>query len=248
VGDTVSLTMQASGAASGATWSYAATGLPSGLSIDAGTGAITGTVTGAAAKDTVKVTAADGNGASVSQSFTWQVSVLSLTNPGAQYNAVGDKVSLALKTSGLPTGDKWTYSAAGLPSGLSINTSTGAITGKVSGTATSYSATVTAGDGKGASVSQTFTWNISVLALTNPGTQSAAVGASVSLQMNATGVPPGETSTYTASGLPTGLSINAGTGLISGTISGASKKYSVTVKITDKDGATTSQTFAFDVT
>ncbi len=52
--------------------------------------------------------------------------------------------------------------------------------------------------------------------VTNPGNQTSTVGTAVSLQINATD-PNGQTLTYSATGLPAGLSINASTGLISGT-------------------------------
>ncbi len=56
---------------------------------------------------------------------------------------------------------------------------------------------------------------------------------------------------FAASGLPSGLSINTTTGLISGTIANnasVTSPYSVTVTATDNHGATTSQTFAWTVT
>jgi hypothetical protein len=163
VGDTASLQIQASGLASGDSWTFSATGLPSGLSINSSTGAITGTVTGSANAYSVTVTAAETKTkSSASQSFTWNVSTLSETNPGTQNNAVGDVVSLQVHDSGLPTGDSWAYSATGLPSGLSISPTSGLISGTITGSANNYSASVTASDGHGASVSQNFTWNVFV--------------------------------------------------------------------------------------
>jgi len=83
-----------------------------------------------------------------------------VTNPGTQNNAVGDNVSLQIQANGLPPGDSWTYSATGLPSGLSINTSTGLITGTITGSTNDYSVTVTAADGTKASASQAFSWDV----------------------------------------------------------------------------------------
>jgi len=199
----------------------------------------------------VKVTASDGHGASVStSSFNWKVTALSLTNPGTQHNAVGDKVSLStIVASGVPSGDTPTYSATGLSSiGLSINASTGVISGTVTGAAKSYSVTVSVRDGAGASTSVSFTWTITALSVTNPGTQSAAIGASVSLQILASGLPVGDSWTYAASGLPSWLGINSTTGLITGTVSGPITSYSITITVSDGDGATASVTFTFKVT
>ncbi len=247
VGDSVSLAIATTGLPTGDSWTYSASGLPSGVSINASTGLITGTITGSANTYSSSVTASDGEGASTTQSFTWNVSVLSETNPGTQNGAVGDSVSVAIATSGLPSGDSWTYSASGLPSGLSINTSTGLITGTITGSASTYSSSVTAGDGEGASVSQSFTWNVSALSVTNPGTQSSALGATVSLQIHASGLPTGDTWTYSASGLPSGLSINATSGLISGTISGSPNTYASSVTASDDHGASTTQAFSWSV-
>ena len=77
--------------------------------------------------------------------------------------------------------------------------------------------------------------------VTNPGAQSGTVGTAASLQISATDTAGG-TLSYSASGLPTGLSINSSTGLISGTPSAAGT-YSTTVTATDSGG--TSGTAAF---
>ena len=52
--------------------------------------------------------------------------------------------------------------------------------------------------------------------VTNPGPQSSTVGTAVSLQIQATDSASGQTLTYSATGLPAGLSISS-SGLISGT-------------------------------
>ena len=73
------------------------------------------------------------------------------TNPGTYNSAVGESASLQIQASGLPSGDTWFYSATGLPSGLSINTSSGLISGKLSAAPGGYAVSVTSGDGQGAS-------------------------------------------------------------------------------------------------
>ncbi|WNM35394.1 putative Ig domain-containing protein [Streptomyces sp. Li-HN-5-11] len=81
--------------------------------------------------------------------------------------------------------------------------------------------------------------------VTNPGNQSTTTGSSVSLQISAS--DSGSASlTYSASGLPTGLSINGSTGLISGTASTAGT-YSVTVTASDSTGASGSTSFTWTV-
>ena len=82
------------------------------------------------------------------------------------------------------------------------------------------------------------------VSLTNPGNQTTTVGTAVSLQIHATDSASGQTLTYSATGLPTGLSINSSTGLISGTPSAAGT-FSVTVTAKDTTGASGSASFTW---
>jgi len=81
--------------------------------------------------------------------------------------------------------------------------------------------------------------------VTNPGSQSTTTGGSVSLQISASD-SAGAALTYSASGLPTGLSISSSTGLISGTASTAGT-YQVTVTAKDSTGASGSASFSWTV-
>jgi hypothetical protein len=72
---------------------------------------------------------------------------------------VGTAVSLQISASDSASGQTLTYSATGLPAGLSINASTGLITGTPT-TAATNSTTVTAKDTTGATGSASFTWTI----------------------------------------------------------------------------------------
>ncbi|TQL90228.1 beta-glucanase (GH16 family) [Actinoallomurus bryophytorum] len=83
--------------------------------------------------------------------------------------------------------------------------------------------------------------------VTSPGGQSSTAGAAVSLQVHATDSASGQTLTYSASGLPAGLSINSSTGLISGTPTTAGTS-NVTVTAKDATGASGSASFGWTVT
>ncbi|MFJ9446964.1 putative Ig domain-containing protein [Kitasatospora sp. NPDC101235] len=80
--------------------------------------------------------------------------------------------------------------------------------------------------------------------VTNPGNQSGTVGTAASLQINATDSATGQTLSYSATGLPAGLSINSSTGLISGTPTAAGTS-SVTVTATDSTGAAGNTSFTW---
>ena len=82
--------------------------------------------------------------------------------------------------------------------------------------------------------------------VTNPGSQTGTVGTAASLQMHATDSQSGQTLTWSATGLPAGLSISSSTGLISGTPTTAST-YSVTVTATDTTGAHGSASFSWTI-
>ena len=106
------------------------------------------------------------------------------------------------------------YSALGLPQGLSVNPSTGLISGTVltNGTfSANISATNTAGTGMAPLVITIMTPASPVInsSLSATGTE----GEAFNYQITATNNPTG----YGASGLPPGLGVSASTGLISGT-------------------------------
>ncbi|HEU5353997.1 MAG TPA: carbohydrate-binding protein [Actinocrinis sp.] len=83
--------------------------------------------------------------------------------------------------------------------------------------------------------------------VTNPGNQTTTAGAAASLQIHGTDSASGQALTYSASGLPTGLSINTSTGLISGTPTAAGTS-NVTVTAKDSTGAAGSTSFSWVVT
>lgn len=85
---------------------------------------------------------------------------VTVTNPGAQTGTVGTPVSLQLHASDSGSGQTLSYSATGLPAGLTINSGSGLISGTPT-TAASYNVTVTATDGTGAAGSASFGWTIS---------------------------------------------------------------------------------------
>ncbi len=84
--------------------------------------------------------------------------------------------------------------------------------------------------------------------VTNPGTQTGTIGTAASLQIHATDSASGQTLSYSATGLPAGLTINSSTGLISGTpTSSASASNTVNVTVSDTTGATGTASFTWNI-
>jgi len=97
----------------------------------------------------------DGTGA-----FQWVDNTVTITNPGTRTSKHGVKITpLKIKASDSAAAQTLTYTATGLPAGLSIASSTGIISGKPTTTGTK-TVTVTATDGTGAWASVKFTWHI----------------------------------------------------------------------------------------
>jgi hypothetical protein len=83
------------------------------------------------------------------------------------------------------------------------------------------------------------------VAIISPGSLTTAVGSAVNYQVQAIDTATGSLS-YSASGLPAGLSISSSTGVISGTASKAGS-YSVTVSGKDSSGPSGSASFTWTV-
>ncbi|WP_329173408.1 putative Ig domain-containing protein [Streptomyces sp. NBC_01477] len=125
---------------------------------------------------------------------------VTVTSPGNQSTKVGTAVSVQVHATDSASGQTLTYSAAGLPAGLTINASTGVISGTPS-TVGSSTVTVTAKDTTNASGSASFTWTITSTGggggctagqlLANPGFESGAVSwtASTGAIDNSTDAP-----------------------------------------------------------
>jgi Zn-dependent metalloprotease len=102
---------------------------------------------------------------------------LTLNAPGNQTGTVGTATSLTLVATGGTT--PYTFSATGLPTGLSINSSSGVISGTPSAQGT-FSVTATVNDSASHTASQPFTWTINPVGscsspgqkITNPGFES----------------------------------------------------------------------------
>jgi len=249
-GEAVSITMTA-GDPDGDGYTWSATGLPAGLAIAPSSGNISGTIAYSASPGspyTVTVRATDDGIPSLygETTFTWAVTNTNrapvITAVSDQATAEGQTVSLQVNASD-PDSDDLTWSATGLPPGLTIAPGSGLISGTLGFSASgTYSVTVRATDDGSPSLfaEDAFTWSVAntnrAATVQNPGPQTAAEGDTISLPIVGSD-PDGDDLTWSASGLPPGLTISPSTGVVSGTLGFAlAEEYPATVTATD-DGS-----------
>ncbi len=212
-------------------YSFAASGLPTGLSMNA-SGQITGNPQ-AAGMSSVVITATDSTSPTrVTATATLSLAVsgpLSITTTSLPSGAVNNSYSAAVNASG--GAQPYTFSAAGLPSGLTMSAA-----GQISGTpqsAGTSSVVVSVTDSTSpAKMSATATLQLTILQPFAITTTSLPAGA-IKNPYNAAVAANGGTKPYSfsAAGLPNGLTMNAG-GQISGTPLTAGTSM-VTVTVTD---------------
>jgi len=174
-------------------------------------------------------------------------SPISLASPPDQETLLGTTIDLTLVASS-STSAPLSFGVTGLPAGLTLDTATGVIAGAPT-TAGRGLVEVSASDGE-QTVSTQFVWEVTAPeneapTLTPPAPALALVGAAATLFLDASD-PDGDPLTYAAVGLPPGLSLNPGTGGISGTATLVGT-YSVSASVSDGRGGSDSATFAWVV-
>ncbi|MHB8681558.1 MAG: Ig domain-containing protein [Acidimicrobiales bacterium] len=144
-----------------------------------------------------------------------QLAIATTSLPGG---STGKSYSATLQALGGVTPYTWSLSGGSLPPGLSLNASTGAISGTPS-TAGNYSPTFTVTDAESPAQTASATLPIAIsgsLSITSPSPLAGAtVGQPYSVTLTASGGSPPYT--WSATGLPPGLAVNSSTGTISGT-------------------------------
>jgi hypothetical protein len=244
-------TIAATGGTGPYTWGLA-TGsnpLPANLSITPSTGVLSGTptVTGTFSF-TVQVT----DSASTSATRNFSISIASapaITTTSLPNGSVGVAYSATVAVSNGTS--PFTFSQAGgtLPGGLTLNTSTGAITGSPT-TNGSFTFSIQATDAAGATTAaQSYTVQIgTTLSVTTTSLPNGAVGTAYNQTLAATG---GSGTGYTWSlvsgqgNLPNGLTLSTA-GVISGTPTAAGTS-NFTVQVTDSASATATRALAITV-
>jgi type II secretory pathway pseudopilin PulG len=141
-------------------------------------------------------------------------------------------------STGTGGGGTYTWSATALPAGMAINSSSGTISGTPTASGT-FSVTITLNDSTG-DAADTSVLSLTIVAPPSVSTSSLP-NATMTVAYSTTLAGTGGTSPYTwaQTGLPTGLSLNTSTGVISGT---ATVGGTATVAITMTDASHTQAT------
>jgi len=256
-----SYTLGASGGSgAGYIWSITAGSLPPGLSLSTvgspGSGLISGTPTTAGTYPfTVQVRDSAGDTDSAGYSIIISAVSFTITSLSPLPNAMESTTySTTISTNGLCTtgGYTWSVTSGSLPSVLSLNASTGVISGTpAAGTAGTYSFRVQV-IGYGAhTATKDFTLTVTtapvgLTIITTSPLPDATKDSSYTATLSAINGTPPYTWSITPGSLPSGLSLDSSTGVISGTPTTAIT-YNFTVQVRDSGGATDTKVFSLTV-
>lgn len=234
-------------------YSWAATGLPAGLAIGASTGMISGTpTTNTGSPFSVTVTVTDSTSATANQVYSLTINLpppLSITGPASLPTGTVGATYPATTATATGGATPYTWTATGLPAGLSIGPSTGTISGKPTASG-GFNVTVTVTDSASHNTNQPYPLTINPPPPLNIAGPASLPNGTVNVTYASTtvtatgGVPP---YSWSATGLPSGLSIGASTGTISGKPTTSGTFSSVTVKVTDSANNSTTQGYSVTI-
>jgi len=223
---------------------FAETGaLPSGVSFSDTTGVLSGTpLPGSGGTYALTFTPTNANGTGLAQNFVLVVQETpQITSTNTATFTVGTSGTFTLTATGFPAP---TFNEAGtLPNGLGFSPS-GVLSGTpLPGSGGSYTVTFTPVNSAGVGLGQTFSINVDEApAITSANSTVFTVGTSGTFKVTSSGFPA---ATFSETGaLPSGVSFNSATGLLSGTPqSGSGGSYALT--ITAANGISPDATQAF---
>jgi uncharacterized delta-60 repeat protein len=231
----------------GDTLSYALQTAPTGMTISPA-GVINWTPASGQGGTAVPVTVAvQAGGATATQSFT--IAAPFIVAPATQRTSVGTAYSLTVSANAVGRTGTIVYSLTAYPAGMTINTATGVISWTpTTGQTASNSVTVKATIGSYTpALYATRTFTVAVPAITSSAPATAAVGKPYSYSITATD-PAGGTFSYALTTAPTGMTINATSGVISWTPAPGQGGAAIAATVTaTTGGAVASQPFTISV-
>ncbi|HUB79023.1 MAG TPA: Ig domain-containing protein [Bryobacteraceae bacterium] len=239
VGSAYSASLTAAGGVSPYQWTVVSGSLPAGLNLDT-TGDITGTPNAAGTSVfTVQVT--DTTSTHATRQLTLVATAgLTITTATLPAGALQASYSQTLTASGGTPPYTWLVTSGTFPGGLSLQRSTGIITGTPT-TAGSFTFAITVTDANSQTASRQFTLAIGagLQITTSVSLPKGTAGAAYSTTVLASGGQPPYTWSIVSGALPGGLSLDPTTGVISGTpVSTGSFTFTVAVTDSQKYSAT----------
>ena len=223
---------------------YSLTGAPAGVTINVTTGVMTIASSTDAGVHTFKLIASNGVSPDAEEVFTLTVrlapAITSANNTSAEYGAT--------KTFNVTaTGDTTiTYSLTGAPAGVTINATTGVMSIASSTAAGAHTFTVTASNGVSPNATQSFTLTVTAPpAITSANSINVVSGAGGTFTVTSIGHPA---RTYSLTGHPAGVTINASTGVITVASSTEVGEYIFTVTASNGISPDVTQTFTLNIT
>lgn len=172
------------------TYSVTSGTLPTGITLTSG-GLLSGTPT-AASTPSITIEVDDGNGGTDSETFVFTVNAAANNAPilasiGAQTNDNGDVVSFTVSATDADS-DMLTYSvsAGTLPSGLTLNSSSGLISGTLD-TVETQTLTIKVEDGNGGEDTEEITWTVNAVSAGGSFDAGVASGSDDAQEVAATG-------------------------------------------------------------
>ena len=246
VGMAYSQTVTAAGGITPYTFAISSGTLPAGLVLNASTGVISGTpTTGTAASITVRAT--DASGCQAVRAYTLRIcTVITLSPASLPAATVGASYSQAVTASGGASPYVYSLTSGSLPVGLSLNTSTGAVSGIPASTAAA-TFTLVATDANGCTGTRSYTLTPACPALSlTPATLTAAVVSTAYSQIvTTTGGTAPHSYTVSSGSLPAGLTLSSG-GVLSGTPA-ATGNFSFVIRSTDAAACTGTRAYSLIV-
>ena len=249
-GTAYSSTLAATGGVLPYTWSLTAGSLPAGLTLNASTGAITGTPSAAVASTPLTFNVVDSSRPALTQTATFTLTIspasLVISTSSLPNGQTGVAYSATLAATGGVSPYTWSLTSGSLPAGLTLNASTGAVTGTPSAPIATTPLIFKVTDSSSPALTQTATFTLTIsaasLVISTSSLPNGQTGVAYSATLAATGGVSPYTWSLTSGSLPAGLTLNASTGAITGTPSASVASTALTFKVTDSSSPALTQT------